>query len=252
MTFAAGLALGGLIPVVAIYSSFLQRAFDQILHDVCMQNLHVVFAIDRAGLVGSDGETHHGCFDFSYLSLMPNMTVMAPKNKWELSDMLKFALEQPGPVAVRYPRGEACDGLEECREPLTLGKSEWLTHGTGLAILAVGSMVMTGEEVRKALQAEGMNPSLVNMRFVKPLDTERLDELARDHETFVTLEENVLSGGMGEKVCSYLNAHCPKAQVISIGIPDQFVGHGSVSQLKKQTHLDAEGIVCAIRERLVR
>ncbi len=252
VTFAAGLALGGLTPVVAVYSSFLQRAFDQILHDVCMQNLHVVFAIDRAGLVGSDGETHHGCFDFSYLSLMPNMTVMAPKNKWELSDMLEFALDQPGPVAVRYPRGEACDGLEQYREPIELGKSEWLVHGEELAILTIGSMTMTGEEVRLALQEDGWNPSVVNMRFVKPLDEERLDELAQRHSILVTLEENVLSGGMGEKVCSYINAHHPQMQVISIGIPDQFVGHGSVSQLRKQIHLDVEGIVTTIRERAVR
>lgn len=252
VTFAAGLALGGLIPVVAIYSSFLQRAFDQLLHDVCMQNLHVVFAIDRAGLVGSDGETHHGCFDLSYLSLMPNMTVMAPKNKWELSDMLKFAVDHCGPIAVRYPRGSAFDGLETYREPIELGKSEWIFRGSDLALLAVGSMVMTGEKVREALKTEGWDPSLINMRFVKPLDEARLDELAEDHRVLVTMEENVLSGGMGERVRAYVNARYPQIQVISIGIPDQFVGHGSVDQLKKQLHLDAEGILCAIRDKVDR
>ncbi len=252
VTFAAGLALGGLIPVVAVYSSFLQRAFDQVLHDVCMQNLHVVFAIDRAGLVGSDGETHHGCFDLSYLSLMPNMTVMAPKNKWELTAMLKFALEHPGPVALRYPRGGAFDGLEAYKEPVELGKSEWMIHGERMALLPIGSMAAEGEKVRDALKEEGWDPSLVDMRFVKPLDTACLDRLAEDHQIFVTMEENVLSGGMGEKVRAYVDAHHPQVQVIPIGIPDQFVGHGSVDQLKKKLHLDVEGIVSTIRDKVGR
>lgn len=252
VTFAGGLALGGLIPVVAVYSSFLQRAFDQVLHDVCMQNLHVVFAIDRAGLVGSDGETHHGCFDLSYLSLMPNMTVMAPKNKWELSAMLEFAIGLPGPVAVRYPRGEAFDGMEEYKEPVELGKSEWMIRGEKMALLPIGSMVMEGEKVRDALKEEGWDPSLVDMRFVKPLDTECLDKLAEDHQIFVTMEENVLSGGMGEKVRAYVDVHHPHVQVVSIGIPDRFVGHGSVSQLKEKLHLDVEGIVSTIRDKVGR
>ena len=175
VTFAAGLALGGLRPVVAIYSSFLQRAIDQILHDVCMQNLSVVFAVDRAGLVGSDGETHHGCFDLSYLSMMPNMTVMAPKNKWELSDMMKFAIRQNGPVAIRYPRGEAYTGLEEYRAPIEMGKAEVLEKGKEIAILAVGNMVRTAVQVTENLRKKGYEPTLVNMRFVKPLDTELLD-----------------------------------------------------------------------------
>lgn len=252
VTFAAGLALGGLVPVVAVYSSFLQRAFDQVLHDVCMQDLHVIFAIDRAGLVGSDGETHHGCFDLSYLSLMPNMTVMAPKNKWELSEMLKSAVDQPGPVAVRYPRGEAFDGMEEYRAPVERGKSEWILRGRKLALLAVGSMVMEGERVCQALTEEGWDPSLVNARFIKPLDTACLDELAEDHQTLVTLEENVLSGGFGEKVRAYMADHHPQVQVIAVGIPDQFVGHGSVSQLKEKLHLDAGGILSTIREKVSR
>ena len=252
MTFAAGLALGGLIPVVAVYSSFLQRAFDQILHDVCMQDLHVVFAIDRAGLVGSDGETHHGCFDFSYLSLMPNMTVMAPKNKWELTDMLRSAVEHTGPVAVRYPRGEAADDLEEYRKPVALGKSEWIFRGKGLAFLAIGSMVAEGDKVRRVLQEDGWEPSLVNMRFVKPLDTDCLDKLAEDHQIFVTLEENVASGGLGEKVRAYVGVRYPQIQVVCISIPDQFVGHGSVGQLKEMLHLDVEGIVSTVREKVSR
>ncbi len=170
VTFAAGLAAGGLKPVVAVYSSFLQRAYDQILHDVCIQNLHVVFAIDRAGLVGSDGETHQGIFDLSYLSSIPGMTVMAPKNKWELSDMLKFAVQYQGPIALRYPRGEAYDGLAEFRAPVILGKSEILYEEADIALLAVGSMVKTAEQVREILKDAGYNCTLVNGRFVKPID----------------------------------------------------------------------------------
>ena len=177
VTFAAGLALGGLRPVVAIYSSFLQRAVDQILHDVCMQNLPVVFAVDRAGLVGSDGETHHGCFDLSYLSMMPNMTVMAPKNKWELSDMLKFAIRQKSPIAIRYPRGEAYTGLEDYRAPIEMGKAEILEKGKEIAILAVGNMVRTAVQVTENLRNCGYEPTLVNMRFVKPLDMDLLEIL---------------------------------------------------------------------------
>ena len=252
VTFAAGLALGGLIPVVAVYSSFLQRAFDQILHDVCMQNIHVVFAIDRAGLVGSDGETHHGGFDLSYLSMMPNMTVMAPKNRWELGDMLEFAISHPGPVALRYPRGEVCEELQEYREEVRLGKAEWIVKGRGLALLPVGSMVAAAWQVWQALKGDTCGPSLVNMRFVKPLDLECLDELAKDHQILVTMEENVLSGGMGQNVRDYMGRKYPEIQVISLGIPDRFVGHGSVEQLKRQLCLDVEGMTEAIKERMSR
>ena len=173
VTFAAALSLGGITPVVAIYSSFLQRAYDQIMHDVCMQNLHVVFAIDRAGLVGYDGETHHGIFDLSYLGSMPNMTILAPKNLWELSDMIKFAVDYDGPIAVRYPRGEAYTGLKEFRAPICLGKSEVIHEGSRVALLAVGSMVKMAEEVQKQLKERmDMDAALVNARFVKPIDEE--------------------------------------------------------------------------------
>ena len=195
VTFAAGLALGGMIPVVAVYSSFLQRAVDQIIEDVCLQNLHVIFAVDRAGLVGSDGETHQGCFDLTYLSMIPNMTVMAPKNKWELSDMMKFAVKYQGPIAIRYPRGEAYDGLEEYREPICKGLSEVLFEGKDIALLAVGSMVKTGVQVRELLLKDGETPTLVNARFVKPLDEKLLSRLAQKHKLFVTMEENVATGG---------------------------------------------------------
>ena len=191
VSFAAGLALGGMIPVVAIYSSFLQRAVDQILQDVCMQNLHVIFAIDRAGIVGADGETHHGCFDLSYLTMMPNMTVMAPKNQQELKEMLEFAVKADGPCAIRYPKGHAYQGLEEFQSPVEYGKSEVLFRGTGTAILSVGSMTETCEKVYTELKERGDNPTFVNARFVKPLDTSLLDELAKDHSLFVTVEENV-------------------------------------------------------------
>ena len=204
VTFAAGLAAGGMKPVVAIYSSFLQRAYDQILHDVCIQNLPVVFAIDRAGLVGSDGETHQGIFDLSYLSSIPNMHIMAPKNKWELSDMLKFAVGFDGPVALRYPRGEAYDGLKEFREPIVLGKAEWLLNDRQIVLIAVGSMVKTALEVRSALAKKGYGCSIINARFVKPIDTGIIDEALTSHELIVTMEENVASGGFGEKVRDYL------------------------------------------------
>ena len=243
VTFAAGLALGGLRPVVAIYSSFLQRSVDQILQDVCMQNLPVVFAVDRAGLVGSDGETHHGCFDLSYLSMMPNMTVMAPKNKWELSDMLKFAIRQKGPVAIRYPRGEAYDGLQEHRDPVCMGKAEVIAREGGIALLAVGSMVKIAQEARRILKERGCRVTLVNMRFVKPLDTGLLDQLAEDHSLFVTLEENVKSGGFGEAVLAAAarrKEKWPPVQVIAI--EDQFVPQGSIPELLRRLGMDAEAV----------
>lgn len=248
VTFAAGLALGGLRPVVAIYSSFLQRAVDQILHDVCMQNLPVVFAVDRAGLVGSDGETHHGCFDLSYLSMMPNMTVMAPKNKWELSDMLKFAIRQKSPVAIRYPRGEAYIGLEDYRAPIEMGKAEILEKGKEIAILAVGNMVRTAVQVTENLRNCGYEPTLVNMRFVKPLDMDLLEILREDHSLIVTMEENVKSGGFGEQVMTYYGSRLHSPAVRIVAIDDQFVPHGSVEDLMHQQQMDS----ASVTERILR
>lgn len=248
VTFAAGLALGGLRPVVAIYSSFLQRAVDQILHDVCMQNLPVVFAVDRAGLVGSDGETHHGCFDLSYLSMMPNMTVMAPKNKWELSDMLKFAIRQKSPVAIRYPRGEAYTGLEDYRAPIEMGKAEILEKGKEIAILAVGNMVRTAVQVTENLRNCGYEPTLVNMRFVKPLDMDLLEILREDHSLIVTMEENVKSGGFGEQVMTYYGSRLHSPAVRIVAIEDQFVPHGSVEDLMHQQQMDS----ASVTERILR
>ncbi len=250
VTFAAGLAAGGLKPVVAIYSSFLQRAYDQIVHDVCIQNLPVVFAIDRAGLVGSDGETHQGIFDLSYLSSVPNMHIMAPKNKWELSDMLKFAVDFEGPIAIRYPRGEAYDGLEDKRQPIEYGKAEWIYKEQDIALLAVGSMVKTAEAVYAKLKEQGKNVSLLNARFVKPIDEEAVLEACENHTLFVTMEENVASGGYGEKVLDCLQKYGKEVPLLRIAIPDAYVEHGSVDLLKKEIGLDAESITKQILEKL--
>ena len=244
VTFAAGLAAGGLRPVVAIYSSFLQRAYDQILHDVCIQNLPVTFAIDRAGLVGSDGETHQGIFDFSFLSSIPNMHIMAPKNKWELADMMKYAVSFEGPIAIRYPRGEAYDGLEEYRQPIAYGKAEWIYQEKEIALVAVGSMVKTAEQVRLRLKEEGYaDCSLLNARFVKPIDEETILDAAGTHSLLVTMEENVLSGGFSEKVIDLMEANGNPAEVLPITLPDEYVGHGNVELLKKEVGIDTESIV---------
>jgi len=248
VTFAAGLAAGGMIPIVAIYSSFLQRAYDQVLHDVCIQNLPVVFAIDRAGLVGSDGETHQGIFDLSYLSSIPNMQIMAPKNKWELSDMMKFAVKFGGPIAVRYPRGQAYDGLENYRAPIEYGKSEVIYEEEEIALFAVGSMVKTAEAVREQLKEMGHKVSLINARFVKPIDTDMIDELVKTHSLIVPMEENVASGGFGEKVLTYITQKGYETSVLPINIPDEYVEHGNVELLKQEIGIDAKSIVCKIKE----
>ncbi len=243
VTFAAGLAAGGLRPIVAIYSSFLQRAYDQILHDVCLQNLPVIFAIDRAGLVGSDGETHQGIFDLSYLSSIPNMHIMAPKNKWELSDMMKFALASDMPMAIRYPRGEAFDGLRDNRAPIVYGKSEPVYEERDIILFAVGSMVKVALEVRELLKEKGYSCSLTNARFVKPIDEQAVREACEDHRLIVTMEENVKSGGYGEKVRAYVDEIGERAQVLTIAVPDEYVEHGNVELLKREIGIDADSIV---------
>lgn len=242
VTFAAGLAAGGMKPVVAVYSSFLQRAYDQVIHDVCIQNLPVVFAVDRAGLVGSDGETHQGIFDLSFLSGIPNMCVMAPKNKWELADMLKYAIAYEGPIALRYPRGTAYDGLEEFRSPIEFGKSEILYDECGIAVVAVGSMVQTAMEVRERLKEIGYSCTIVNARFVKPIDEEMLAYLVKDHKLIVTMEENVKSGGFGEKILEYYNESGDDLHVLQIALPDDYIEHGNVDVLKAEACIDAEAV----------
>ena len=241
-TFAAGLAKAGLRPVFAVYSSFLQRAYDQVLHDVCIQNLPVVFAIDRAGLVGSDGETHQGIFDISYLSSIPNMTVMAPKNKRELADMMQYATSFPTPIAVRYPRGTAYDGLKEFRAPIQLGKSETLVEGSGIALFALGSMVQTAEKVAKMLGEQGVEATVINARFAVPFDKEKVKELAQNHKLLVTMEENVTSGGFGEHVASYVNENDIDIKVQVVAIPDAYVEHGNVDRLKEDIGIDANSV----------
>ncbi len=248
VTFAAGLAAGGMIPIVAVYSSFLQRAYDQIIHDVCLQKLPVIFAVDRAGLVGSDGETHQGIFDLSYLSMIPGMTVMAPKNKWELSDMIKFAVRLNAPVAIRYPRGNAYVGLEDHREAISLGRSEPICAEKEVLLYAVGSMVRCAEQVREILKSKGLKCSLTNARFVKPLDAEYVIKAAANHELIVTMEENVESGGFGQKVMSVIenSPYANKVKVMHVAIPDAYVEHGSVDILKSQIGLNPESIAARI------
>lgn len=241
-TFAAGLAKAGLKPVFAVYSSFLQRAYDQVLHDVCIQNLPVVFAIDRAGLVGSDGETHQGIFDISFLSSIPNMTVMAPKNKWELADMMQYAVSFETPIAVRYPRGTAYDGLKDYRKPIRLGKSETLVEGNGVALFALGSMVQTAEKVAVMLKEHGIDATVINARFAVPFDKEKVAELTKNHKLLVTMEENVSSGGFGEHVASYVNENDLDIRVQVIAIPDAYVEHGNVDRLKEDIKIDANSV----------
>ena len=252
VTFAAGLAAGGMKPVFAVYSSFLQRAYDQVLHDVCLQDLPVVFAIDRAGIAGSDGETHQGIFDISYLMSMPNMVLMAPKNKWELSDMIKYALQQKHPAAVRYPRGEAYDGLEGFRAPVVLGKSEVLYEGGSVVLLAYGSMVKTALEVRERLMQEGTACALVNMRFAKPLDKDMLRDAAGNYDLVVTMEEHVRPGGMGEAVVEYLDSIGAQVPVLLAAIEDGFIPHGNAEVLKREAGLDADSIADNIKTAMKR
>lgn len=250
VTFAAGLAVGGLKPVVAIYSSFLQRAYDQIIHDVCIQNLPVVFAVDRAGIVGSDGETHQGIFDLSYLSSIPNMHVMAPKNKWELSDMMKYALSLNAPVAIRYPRGEAYAGLKEFRAPIESFHAEAIYLEKDVCLLAVGSMVKTAEEVRRLIREAGYGCSLINARFVKPIDEKAVEYAKKHHGITAAMEENVASGGYGERVREYFDTLLGEGELLNFAIPDEYVEHGNVDLLKKEIGIDAESIAGAILARL--
>lgn len=248
VTFAAGLAAAGMKPYVAIYSSFLQRAYDQIIHDVCLPGHPVVFCIDRAGIVGADGETHQGIFDISFLSSIPGMSIFAPKNKYELYDILKYSREMTVPLAIRYPRGTAYGGLKNFRAPIEYGKSEVLYKGSDIAIIAAGSMVRTADEVRELLDSRGIHPTVVNARFVKPFDEELVKELAKSHRYIVTIEENVLRGGFGEGVAAYvsrLKTQWPEeivASVVSIGIPNVYVEHGNVDILKAGMGLDSVSI----------
>ena len=249
VTFSAGLAAGGMKPGFAGYSSFLQRAFDQILHDVCMQQLHVVFAIDRAGLVGSDGETHQGIFDLSFLSVIPNMTIIAPKNGWELENALEFALEHfYGPIAIRYPRGCAYTGLSEYVQPIEYGKSELIHEGSHICLMAVGNMMETALTTGERLKEYNIDATIVNARFVKPIDEDMICDIADEHELLVTLEENVYTGGVGEAVSRYTQMNGLNIRTLGIALPDDYIEHGNVDILKHEAGIDAEAVFDRIME----
>ena len=242
VTYAAGMAKAGMIPVVAIYSTFMQRAYDQILHDVCLGNFPVVFILDRAGIVGNDGETHQGIFDLSFLGSIPNLTILAPKNDRELEQMLEFAVNFGRPIALRFPRGTAYSGLHDYQEPLEYGKSEVIYKGSKVALLGVGSMVKHAEKVRELLKQEGIDATLVNVRFVKPLDEELIAQLAEEHDLLVTMEENMEQGGFGQSVASYICDTSLEVKLLNISIKDMFVEHGKVYELYKRLGLDPQSI----------
>lgn len=248
VTFAAGLAAAGMLPVVAVYSSFLQRAYDQILHDVCNQNLHVVFAVDRSGLVGADGSTHQGIFDISYLSDLPNMTVLSPKNRYELEAAIDFAYNWTGPIAIRYPRGTACDQWKEQQTPIEYGKSEILEKGNDIAILAVGNMAEEAQKVCDRLKEQGITPTLVNVRFVKPFDRELFAVLGESHRLICTMEENIIYGGFGQMVGSYLKEINAPAEFLPVAIEDRFVEHGSIADLRRLLKIDSESVAVRLLE----
>lgn len=250
ITFAAGLATEGLRPVVAIYSTFLQRAYDQILHDVCLEAHPVVFAMDRGGIVGEDGPTHHGLFDFSYLRSLPNMVVMAPKDENELRHMLGTAVNHPGPIAFRYPRGCGVGvPLDDEIQALPIGKGEVLTTGNDVVILAVGVTVTAALEAAKQLKDESISATVVNCRFVKPLDVELITRLATEIPFMVTVEENVLPGGFGSAVVECLmDAGIIDSRVVRLGIPDTYVEHGSQKILRSKYGVDTPAIVKAVRD----
>ena len=250
VTFAAGLATEGFVPVVAIYSTFLQRAYDQVLHDVCLQNLPVVFALDRGGIVGDDGPTHHGLFDFSYLRSIPNIVVMAPKDENELQHMLKTAVECGSPASIRYPRGGGVGvPLDETPESIEIGKAQVVREGKDLAIIAIGSTVYPSLEAAEILAGEGVEATVINGRFVKPLDTTLLCKIASSFKKIVTVEENVLMGGFGSAVLEFFEEKgITGATVKRLGIKDAFVEQGTQTQLRQQQGIDAQGIAQTVRE----
>ncbi|HAX58983.1 MAG TPA: 1-deoxy-D-xylulose-5-phosphate synthase [Eubacterium sp.] len=243
VTFAAGLAAGGLKPYFAVYSSFLQRGFDEILHDVCIQGLPVVFMIDRAGLVGSDGETHQGIYDYSYMNIIPGMTVMAPKNRLEFMDMMEFANSFDGPVAIRYPRGSVSDIFSDIKNEVSYGKAERIYDGEGTAILTIGASIEEGTQVYKLLKERGENPSLINARFENPIDIGLIKELENKHEKLLTIEENISAGGFGMNVLRAVNENRINLKVINAALPDEYIQHGGVNKLKEVYGFTPEAII---------
>lgn len=243
VTFAAGLAAGGLKPYFAVYSSFLQRGFDEILHDVCIQGLPVVFMIDRAGLVGSDGETHQGIYDYSYMNIIPGMTVMAPKNRLEFMDMMEFANSFDGSVAIRYPRGSVSDIFSDIKNEVSYGKAERIYDGEGTAILTIGASIEEGAQVYKLLKERGENPSLINARFENPIDIGLIKELENKHEKLLTIEENISAGGFGMNVLRAVNENRINLKVINAALPDEYIQHGGVNKLKEVYGFTPEAII---------
>ena len=243
VTFAAGLAAGGYKPYFAVYSSFLQRGFDEILHDVCIQRLPVVFMIDRGGIVGSDGETHQGIFDYSYLNIIPGMTVMAPKNRLELMDMMEFANSYEGPIAIRYPRGAVSDIFSEHKEDISYARAEVIYRGEGTAIMTIGASIEEGAKVYEALKARGENPSLINARFATPIDAKLIKELAENHSRLLTIEENITAGGFGMNVLRCANENNLNMKVINAALPDEYLPHGSIAKLKEISGFTIEDIL---------
>jgi 1-deoxy-D-xylulose-5-phosphate synthase len=246
VTFAAGMACEGFVPVVAIYSTFLQRGYDQLIHDVALQNLQVVFAIDRGGLVGADGATHHGAFDLSYLACIPNMVVMAPADENECRQMLYTAVQHPGPTAVRYPRGGGTGVTPQAEmQALPIGKGEILRHGKGVALLAFGSLVAVAREVGDVLDA-----TVANMRFIKPLDNQLIAELAAAHDLLVVIEENAVIGGAGAEVSRVVDGLAQRPRVLRLGLPDRFIDHGDQAHLLATVGLDKAGVLASIQRAL--
>ena len=243
VTFAAGLATQGYKPYFAVYSSFLQRSFDQILHDVCIQKLPVRFIIQRAGIVGADGVTHQGIFDLSYLNIIPNMTIMAPKNRFEFKAMIDYSVDFDGPLAIRVPKGKASEVYGDKLSAIEYGKSEIITKGKDIAILAIGSMLDVAAELDEKLIDRGYKPTIINARFVKPIDEELIDELSNNHKLIVTIEENVISGGYGMNVLKYVNENALNIKVLNKALPDKFIEHGEASELKGIYGLEADKIL---------
>jgi 1-deoxy-D-xylulose-5-phosphate synthase len=250
VVFAGGLAVQGFRPVVAIYSTFLQRAFDPLIHDIALQNLPVIFALDRAGVVGEDGPTHHGCFDLSYLRQIPNMVIAVPRDENQLRNMLYTAtLYNKGPFAIRYPRTSGIGvPLNKDFSEISIGKGEILKQGSEIAILAVGPIFYDCLKAGEKLTEEGENITVADMRFVKPLDETLLQEIAQTHKTIITVEENALEGGFGSRVTEYLLSIGLERRILRIGIPDDFVEHGPRGKLLKILGLTAEGIVGKIKD----
>lgn len=250
VTFAAGMAAAGYKPYFAVYSSFLQRGFDQMLHDVCIQELPVRFIVERAGIVGRDGITHQGIFDLSYMGIIPGLTIMTPKNRFEFYDMIKYTLNYDKPVAIRVPRGAASDIYREIRTPVEYGRAELIEQGSRVAIMAAGTGVETAAQTAALLKDKGIDPTIVNARFVKPFDTDMVTRLASEHELLVTIEENVISGGFGQSILSYVNNNNLDIKVLNIALEDKYIEHGSAQELKEAYGLNPVKICAQIEERL--